>query len=112
MTDTLTRLLSENGYCEPTALKAAAGEIDALKARLDSPVKHDVLDISEWIHQIISGIGGLHDYEKYELAVPRIDRDEAAASWAIRCLANPKSETAGWVLDAIIERREKLKGGE
>lgn len=68
--------------------------------------------IYEWIKKCIEGTGGLLNYERYEWAI-RNDTDEmTAASWIIRCLANPKSEGSEEVLQAIIERRKELSKGE
>ena len=55
-------------------------------------------------------VGGLHDFEKYELATPNCDRDVATAAWVIKCLANPQSDGAEYVLNAIMERRNQLNG--
>lgn len=66
-------------------------------------------NISTWIHDVINGSGGLHDFEDHELASSNIDRDEAVGAWVIRCLANPKCEGSQAVLSAIIERREKVQ---
>jgi hypothetical protein len=65
------------------------------------------ITISEWITGIIDGPGGLHDYERCELASPTVPRDEAVAAWVIRCLANPRCEDSDGILAAIQEQREK-----
>lgn len=62
--------------------------------------------ISAWLHAIIDGPGGLHDFEARECASPVAGRDEAVAAWVVRCLANPHCEGSRAVLDAIIQRRE------
>ena len=61
-------------------------------------------DIMAYCESIITGTGGLHDFEKYELAVPNCHRDVAIAAWVIRCLGNG-GEDAGNVVNAIVERR-------
>ena len=70
------------------------------------------MDIMTYCEKIITGVGGLHDFERYELAVPNVDRDVATAAWVIRCLANPKSEGSQQVLEAILERRRELSSNE
>ena len=68
----------------------------------------DEIDIGQWIEDVITGPGGLHDFEKYELAVFS-DRDHAVAKWVIRCLANIECEKSGAVLQTIIDRRKHLE---
>ena len=64
--------------------------------------------LTEFAHEIINGVGGLRDFERYELAVPNIDRDEATVIWTLKCLANPACELSREVLDAISERRHEV----
>lgn len=65
--------------------------------------------VEKWIKDCIEGPGGLLNFEKYEWAV-RNDTDEmVAASWIIRCLANPSCEGSEDVFKAIEERREEMK---
>ena len=66
-------------------------------------------DIAAWIHRMIDGVGGLHDFEYYEMAIPNIPRDEATATWIVKCLANPKCEGSAEMLSAIQERRRDLE---
>jgi hypothetical protein len=66
------------------------------------------MKIQEWLDQIINGTTGLHSFEAHECAVMNVPRDEAVASWVIRCLANPASEGSADVLESIIRRREKV----
>ena len=66
------------------------------------------MDIMQYCEKIITGAGGLHDMERYELATPNCNRDVAVAAWVIKCLANPKSEGSENILSAIIERRKEL----
>ena len=66
-----------------------------------------MIDIMKWCEDIITGTGGLHDFERRELAVPKCDRDVAIAAWVIRCLGNGDNES-GKVVDAIVARREEL----
>ena len=68
------------------------------------------MDIMQYCTRIITGVGGLHDFEKYELATPNCYRDVATAAWVIKCLANPQSDGAEYVLNAIMERRNQLNG--
>ena len=65
--------------------------------------------IQDYCESIITGVGGLHDFEKYELAVPKVNRDVATAMWVIKCLANPDSKGSAEVLKAIQERRRDLE---
>ena len=65
--------------------------------------------IAEWIHEVIDGCGGLHDFERCEIAVPNIPRDEAVASFVIKALANPECNGSAGVLDAIMNRRAELE---
>ena len=67
------------------------------------------MDIPKWIHELISGPGGLHDYEAHEWAEPRIDRDEAVAAYVIRCLGNPGCEGSAELLQAIADHRAKVE---
>jgi hypothetical protein len=68
--------------------------------------------ISEWINQIINGPAGMNDFERHEL-VDWLESDRyCAASWAIRCLANPHCEGSQEVLDAVIEQRERVAARE
>jgi hypothetical protein len=64
-------------------------------------------DIKTWVHDIIDGVGGLHDYERYEMPVETMPHDEAVAVWVIRCLGNPNCAGADEVLQAIIDHRAK-----
>jgi hypothetical protein len=67
------------------------------------------LDMFRWCLNVIEGVGGMNDYERYELAVfPRGERVHAV-EWAIKCLANPRCEGSKEMLDAIIERRRELE---
>lgn len=64
--------------------------------------------LEEFSERIITGVGGLHDYERCEMATPKYDRDVATVIWAIKCLANPKCKGSEEVLQAIIDRRKSL----
>ena len=66
------------------------------------------MNILEFSEKIINGVGGLHDFEYYEMASPNYDRDVSVAIWVIKCLANPKCEGSEEAVQAIIERRNKL----
>lgn len=63
------------------------------------------MNIIDFAKRIIEGVGGLNDFERYELAVPHVSDRVWAADWTIRCLANPKCEGSEEVLAAIMERR-------
>lgn len=39
-----------------------------------------MIDIMEWCESVITGSGGLHDFERCELAVPKCNRDVAVAA--------------------------------
>lgn len=65
--------------------------------------------IIQFCRDIIQGVGGLHDYERYELAVPNFDRDICVAIFVIKCLANPKCDGSQEILNLILERRKELE---
>jgi len=67
------------------------------------------MNILEFSKKIINGVGGLHDFVEYELAVPNYDRDVCVAIWVLKCLANPKCEGSEEAVAAIVEKR--LVGG-
>lgn len=62
--------------------------------------------IEGWCADIILGPGGLHDFERREMATANCDRDVAVAAWVVRCLGNDASAATRAVVDAIVERRE------
>jgi hypothetical protein len=64
-----------------------------------------VTDVKKWCRDIVEGIGGLDDFNRYEMAC--LDSQLDAVEWAVRCLANPKCEGSREVLDAIESRREQ-----
>lgn len=66
------------------------------------------MNIVEFSKKIIEGVGGLQDFEYYEIASPNYSRDVSAAIWTIKCLANPKCEGSEEVLSAILERRKEI----
>jgi len=63
------------------------------------------ITIQEWITGIIDGPGGLHDFERCELASSTVPRDEVVAAWVIRCLANVNCEDSEGVLLEIQQHR-------
>lgn len=65
------------------------------------------MDIRAWIHEIIDGIGGFHDYERYEMPIETMPHDEAVAVWVIKCLGNPKCFGSDDVLQIITDHRGK-----
>lgn len=65
--------------------------------------------IYQFAEKIITGVGGMHDYEKYELATPNFDRDVTTAIWVLKCLANPKCEGSDYMLQLIQDRRQQLE---
>jgi hypothetical protein len=68
-------------------------------------------DIAAWIRDIIEGSGGMDQFEEREMVIWHVSERIAAASWAVRCLANPRCKGSAEVLAAIIARREKVAGG-
>lgn len=62
--------------------------------------------IEGWCADIILGSGGLHDFERHEMATPNCDRDVAVAAWVVRCLGNGTSAETQAVVDAIVARRK------
>jgi hypothetical protein len=62
-------------------------------------------DVLEWVRDKIEGVGGMNDFEKYELVIWHESERISAGYWVIRCLANPKSRGSKAVLDAIMEKR-------
>lgn len=68
----------------------------------------DVKTIEEkFCQEIINGVGGFKNMEKYEVAVFP-DRDVAIAEWTLRCLANKKNKYSRKVLDDIIAHRNSI----
>lgn len=65
------------------------------------------MDIPAWIK---GRIDNLHTFERCELALPTIPRDEAVAAWIIRCLANPDCDGSEEMIAAIVKRRKKWSG--
>jgi len=65
------------------------------------------LDIAAWIKDCIEGKGGMNAYEDNECVVWHVPERQAAATWILRCLANPWCEGSEAVLAAILERRPK-----
>jgi len=63
--------------------------------------------IYDWIHDIVTGVGGFFDYEKYEWPIYNCTREEFIAAFVIRCLANPNCEGSNEILQEIVERRMK-----
>jgi hypothetical protein len=67
------------------------------------------MTIREFAKEIIVGVGGMDDFERYELAVWDVPERIAAAEWTIRCLTNPNCKGSAEALDAIIKRRKELE---
>jgi len=67
------------------------------------------MNILEFSEKIITGVGGLHDFEYYEMATPNYDRDVVVAIWVMKCLANPLCDGSDEVIQAIIEKRKETK---
>ncbi len=58
------------------------------RQRFNSPIEQACADL-------IEGIGGLDDYETYEMAVMNCRREIGVAMWVIRCIGNnPDSSLA------------------
>ena len=68
--------------------------------------------IADWCIAIIEGVGGLQDFQRYEMAVENYPHDVCVAMWVIRCLANPHGEDTQMVLDAIVERRKEVEAAK
>ena len=65
------------------------------------------IDILFWVHDVIDGVGGLHDFEEHEIATPNIPRDEAVAIWILKCLGNVKCEGSQKILNEIVKHRKE-----
>jgi len=65
------------------------------------------VNILEFSEKIITGCGGLHDFEYHEMAIPNYDRDVTVAIWVLKCLANPLCEGSDEAIQAIIEKRKE-----
>lgn len=63
------------------------------------------MNIKQFAKDIIEGVGGLNDFEHYEMAVPHVSDRVWAAIWTIQCLANPTCEGSAEAIAAILERR-------
>ncbi len=66
--------------------------------------QREPLVIADWCINLVHGIGGLDDFERYELPAWS-DRDVAIVEFVLRSLANPRCQDADRVLAAIHERR-------
>lgn len=64
--------------------------------------------IMDFCYQIITGPGGLDEFQRHEWAVENEPHDVCVAAWVVRCLASPACENSQMVLDAILERRKKV----
>jgi len=65
----------------------------------------ETTDIATWIREMIEGPAGMNECEHREWVIWHVSERVAAASWIVRCLANPKNAGSGEVLKAIIARR-------
>ncbi len=65
------------------------------------------MDIADFATEIIEGVGGMNDFEKYELAAWGCSDRVAAADWTLRCLANPRCKGSQEVIEAILARRNE-----
>lgn len=74
----------------------------------NSKCEEEEFDIGAWCQRVIEGVGGMNDFERYELGVWNESDRVAAARWVLRSLANPRCEGSRDVLDAIEERRRYL----
>jgi hypothetical protein len=66
------------------------------------------IDIRVWVHGVIDGVGGLHEFEECEIATPNIPRDEAVAIWVLKCLGNTKCEGSQKILNEILKHRREV----
>lgn len=71
--------------------------------------KRELHHIEKWAFAIIEGVGGLHDFERHEMAVSVFPRDVSVVLWALRCLTNPDNDAAGTVLEAIEMERTRRR---
>lgn len=78
----------------------------------ERPITLQTIDIAEWATRIIEGTGGMNAKELYEWVIFHDSDRVAAAKWTLRCLANPECEGSAEVLQAIMERREKVAAPE
>lgn len=74
-----------------------------------SPRNPPGTDIKAWLTAILEGTGGLKSFHKYELGGQRSNIHDAA-SWTVRCLANPKCAGSGTVIQAILDERARKLG--
>ena len=65
------------------------------------------MNISKFAKEIIEGVGGLDDYERYEMAIPKGRKEIVVAKWTIECLANPGCEGSEEILSVIIKKRKE-----
>ena len=63
------------------------------------------LAVEQVIHDWIHGPFGMDAYEEHEWVIWNVSEREAAARWAVRCLANPSNGGSRDVLLAILRRR-------
>lgn len=65
--------------------------------------------VQSFAKDIIDGPGGMNEFERREHIVWHTSERVAAATWAIRCLANPDCAGSEEVLKQILARRERLR---
>jgi len=88
--------LEKLGYKEPVSQPGAAAEENEIKT------------LNDFTEHIIHGVGGLDDYETYELPV-YADEKLFIAGWVIRCLANVDCKGSELVVSEIIKKRNADK---
>ena len=90
--------LEKLGYKEPVSQPGAVADVN--KILLDA--------MNDFTEHIIHGVGGLDDYETYELPVCA-DEKLFIAGWVIRCLANVDCKGSELVVSEIIKKRNADK---
>lgn len=67
----------------------------------------EVNPLYQFADDIINGVGGLRDYEYYEMAAENFEHDICVVIWTLKSLANPKSKMSKRVLELVNERFSK-----
>jgi len=73
----------------------------------NGPATDEAPTTGDWCHRIIEGVGGMNDYERYEIVAWNQPERIAAANWTLQCLANPDCEGSAGVLEAIMQKRRE-----
>lgn len=97
----LTTLIS-NAVAQLSSGELAQAMEILIEAQKPIP-KGDRSSIEGWLLDVIHGAGGLKAYYRKEVRT-RASLDDAG-KWIIRCLANPKCNGSGMVVQAILDQR-------